>query len=338
MFSFSSKLEDFPAEIFHHIFDYLSGDDILRIFLCFNDRFNNLIKKLRLNTVEISAWTRRDITTFLKNFSSFLSTRCYSLRLWNKNSYDGTCSANIEFIFSSLLDSYQLKSLLNNLEHITFIRPIIDTAICLPDILLQSFIVHSLNDRIIFRKRISLKKIDSIMMCSNEVMRSLLVDNGGIYNQIFVNFQNSINPSILPFIKHLKLYVNSYSQQWIYMLPFIVNTLSELTILIIDNQFEHYNGNVFSSLFQNIGENCHLHFYLQFLPNFFLTNRDVDTLVQSFQNEFYIKHQSNVTIVYSRSFQIFENCPLLIYTSPFCAPKITLINNQQIMGTCVSIL
>ncbi|CAF1345661.1 unnamed protein product, partial [Rotaria sordida] len=224
--------------------------------------------------------------------------------------------------------------LIKNLQQLILIRPIIDTTICLPDIILQSFIIYSLNDKIILKKNISHNNINCIMICSNDIMRSLLVDNGGIYNQILINFQNPIIHTIIPFVRHLKLYIDVYNQQWIHMSSLIVNTLSELTILIIDNQFEFYNGQLFSSLLQNISNNCHLHFYLQFIPDIYIMRRDIDTLAQSFQNDFYIQHQSNVTIAYCRNFQVANDCPLLIYTSPFCASKITLINNQQIIGVC----
>ncbi|CAF0806081.1 unnamed protein product [Rotaria sp. Silwood1] len=329
-----TTFEHFPPEILHLIFDYLTGDDILKSFLYLNIRFNTLIKNLRLNTIEISTWTRRDIINFFKCCLNYISTYSVSLKLTNKILQYDSCSANIEFIFSSLLDYNQLKYLIMNLQQLIFIRPIIDTTICLPDIILESFIIYSFNDKIIFKKNISQHKIDCIMICSNEILRSLLVDNGGIYNQILINFQNPIIHTIIPFVRHLKLYIDAYNQQWIHMSPLIINTISELTLFIIDNQFEYYNGQLFSSLLQNISNNCHLHFYLQFIPNVIITRRDIDVLAQSFQNDFYIQHQSNVTIAYCRNFQIADDCPLLIYTSPFCASKITLINNQQIIGVC----
>ncbi|CAF2746608.1 unnamed protein product [Rotaria sp. Silwood2] len=329
-----TKLEHFPPEILHLIFDYLTGDEILKSFLYLNVRFNTLIKKLRLNTIEISTWTRRETINFFKNFLNYRSTCYFSLKLTNKILQFDSCSANIEFIFSSLLDPNQLKYLIKNLQQLIFIRPIIDTTLCLPDIILQSFIVHSLNDKIIFKKNVSQHKIDCVMICSNEVMRSLLGDNGGVYNQILINFQNPIIHRILPLVRHLKLYIDAYNQQWIHMSPLIVNTVSELTLFIIDNQFEYYNGLLFSSLLQNISNNCHLHFYLQFIPSVIIARRDIDVLAQSFQNDFYIQHQSNVTIAYCRNFQVANDSPLLIYTSPFCASKITLINNQQIIGVC----
>ncbi|CAF3325180.1 unnamed protein product [Rotaria socialis] len=329
-----TKFEEFPAEIFHIIFDYLSGDDILRSFLYLNKRFNSLTKQLRLNTVEISAWTCRDITSFFKNVSNYISLHCHSFKLTNQHSRTGSCSANIEFILSTVLDSYQLKCLLKNLQQLIYIRPIIDTAICLPDIILQSFIVHSFVDKIIFRKTFSHDKLDCLMICSNTVMRTLLVDHGGIYNQMLVSYQNPIIQTIISYVKHLKLYIDNYNRQWVYMSPFVVDTLSELTLLIIDDQFEYYHGQLFSSLLSNIADKCHIHFFLQFIPSNLIINYDIDILAQSFQNEFYTQHQANVTIAYCRNFSLGEGFPLLIYTSPFCASKITLINNQNIIGVC----
>jgi len=176
------------------------------------------------------------------------------------------------------------------------------------------------------------------MICSNEVMRSSLVDNGGIYNQILVNFRNPVIHTINHLVRHLKLYIDDYDQQWVHMSPLIVNTISELTLLIIDNQFKYYNGQIFISLLQNISNDCHLHFYLQFIPNLTIPGRDMDTLVQSFQNHFYIQHQSNASISYARNFRRVYDCPLLIYTSPFCASKLTVFDNQEIVGVSVSIL
>lgn len=174
------------------------------------------------------------------------------------------------------------------------------------------------------------------MICNNHIIRSLVGDNGGIYNQIFVNFQNPVVDRIIPFVRHLKLYIDNYIEQWVYMSSLIINSISELTLIIIDNEFEYYQGQTFSSLLQNISNNCHLHFYIQFIPNPILTTTDTDALVRSFQSDFYIQHQSNVTIGYCQNSDMSNDWSLLIYTSPFCASKFTLINNREIAGTCVS--
>jgi len=336
-FFYSTKFEDFPPEILHLIFDYLTGDNVLKTFLYLNNRFNCLIENIRLNTIDLSNWTHREIIEFFKNLFYHISTYGHSLKLKNQLSYSDSCSANIEFIFSSLIDSYQLKNLLNNLKQLIFIRPIIDSIICLPDIILQTFIIYLFHDKIIFKKQISQKKFDNIMICSNEIMRSLLKDNSRISNQVLIHFQNPLICTIIPFVRHLKLYIDNYNQQWVSMSSLIVETISELTIIIYDNQFEHYNGQIFSSLLDNLTMNCHLHFYLQLIPNFILTRRDVDILFQSFQTDFYIKHQSNITITYCRNYQIGNDCPLIIYTSPFCVSQLTLINNQEMIGNCVSL-
>jgi hypothetical protein len=295
------------------------------------------MKNIRLNTIDLSDWTYKEMIEFFKNSFSHISTYSYSLKLTNKISYYDSCSANIEFIFSSLMDLNQLKDLLNNLQQLIFIRPIIDPIICLPDIILQLFIIYTFNEKIVLKKNFSQQRFDNIMICSNEILRSLLTDSGEISNQILINFQNPLINTIIPFIRHLKLYIDNYNQQWILMSSVINENISELTIIIFDNKFEYYNGQIFSSLVKNLSKTCHLHFYLQFIPNFILTRRDIDVLFQSFQTDFYIQHQSNVIITHCRNFQIAYDCPLLIYTSPFCASKLTLISNQEMIGICVSI-
>jgi len=296
-----------------------------------------LIKNIRLNTIDLSDWTCKEMIDFFKNSFSHISSYSYSLKLTNRIYHYDSCSANIEFIFSSLMDLNQLKDLLNNLQQLIFIRPIIDPFICLPDIILQLFIIYTFNEKIILKKNFFQQRFDNIMICSNEIMRSLLTDNGEISNQILINFQNPLISTIIPFVRHLKLYIDNYNQQWILMSSLINENISELTILIFDNKFEYYNGQIFSSLLKNLSKTCHLHFYLQFIPNLILTRRDIDTLFQSFQTDFYIQHQSNITISYCRNLQISYDCPLIIYTSPFCASKLTLISNQEMIGICVSI-
>jgi hypothetical protein len=336
---FSAKFEQFPTEIIHMIFNHLTGDDVLRSFLYLNTRFNSLIKNCCLNMFDLSQCTCQEITNFFKTSFNYISISGRSLKLTNHILNEDSCSANIEFIFSSLMDSYQLKNLLENLQHLVFIRPIIDINICLPDIILQSFIIYSSNDKIIFKKNRSQQRIDNIMICSNHIMRSLLGDNGGLYNQIFVNFQNPVVNAIIPFVRHLKLYIDNHVEQWIQMSSLINNTISELTLLIIDDHFEYYLGQRFSSLLvPNISNNCHLHFYLQTTPNPLLTSTEINLVIQSFHSDFYIQHQSNVTIAYCHDSYISNDWSLAIYTSPFCASEFTIIKNQEIVGTCVSTL
>jgi hypothetical protein len=333
---FSTKLEDLPAEIFHLLFDYLTGDNVLKSFLCLNKRFSNLIKHVRLKTVDLSNWTRREITDFFKNSFHHISSNSLSLKLTNQIFRSNSCSANIEFIFSSLLDTYQLKDLLNHLQQLIFVRPIIDSTICLPDVILESFLIYSFNNKIIFRKTPFQQRFDSIIICSNEMLRTVLIDNSEISNQILINFQNPLIHTIISFVRHLKLYIDHFQQQWNQMSVFISFIHLELTLLICDNKFEYNNVLIFSSLLTNLFDDCHLHFYLQFLPDQRLSRRDIDILYQNFQSNFYIQHQSIVTIAYCRHYLTANACPLIIYTSPFCASKLTLIDNQEMIGTCVS--
>jgi hypothetical protein len=234
------------------------------------------------------------------------------------------------------MDIHQLKDLLNHLQQLTFIRPIIDSTICLPDIILQSFLIYSFNDKIIFRKTPFQQRFDNLIICSNEMLRTVLTDNVGISNQILINFQNPLIHTIIPFVRHLKLYIDHYQQQWNQMSVWINSIYSELTLLICDNKFEYINALIFNSLLINLTDNCHLHFYLQFLPNQILSRRDIDILYQNFQSNFYSQHQAIVTISYGRNYFTSNDCPLIIYTSPFCSSKLTLINNQEMIGTCVS--
>lgn len=330
---FSTKFEDFPAEIFHLIFDYLSGDNVLKTFLYLNHRFNSIIKNLHLNTIDLSNLTFREITDLFKKSFFYISTYPHSLKLTNHLSNTNSCSGNIEFIFSSLIDSTQLKYLLNNLEQLIFIRPIINSFICLPDILLQSFIIYSLNDKIIFQKKISRNLSSDVMICSHETIRTLLVDN----YQTFIYYQNPLINQIIPLIEHLKFYIDNYNQQWIFMSSFMNNTISELTIIISDNKFEYYNGEIFSSLLSNLTKTCRLHFYLELIPFGILSREDIHVLSQSFRTEFYSARQLTVTITYSRNHHTMNDLPLIIYTSPFCASKLTLIANQETVGVCVSL-
>ncbi len=308
----------------------------MKSFLHLNNRFNNLIKYLRLKTIDLSNWTRREITDFFKNSLYNLFDYSLSLKLTNKISQSNSCSANIEFIFASLLDIHQLKDLLNHLQQLTFIRPIIDSTICLPDIILQSFFIYSFNDKIIFRKTPFGQSFDNLIISSNEMLRTVLTDNAETSNQILIHFQNPLLQTIIPFVRHLKLYIDDYEQQWNKMSVWLNLGHSEITILICDNKFEYMNALRFNSLLFNLNDDCHLHFYLQFLPNQYLSQRDIDFLYHNFQSNFYIQHQSIVTISYTRSYFTTNDCPIIIYTSPFCAWKLPLINNQQMIGTCVS--
>ena len=308
----------------------------MKAFLCLNNRFNQLIKQVRLKNIDLSNWTRREITDFFKNSLYHVSSFSLSLKLTNQISNSNVCSGNIEFIFSLLLDIHQLRDLLNYLQQLIFIRPIIDSTICLPDIILQSFLVYSFNDKIIFRKTPLEQRFDSVIICSNEMLRTVLTENGQVSNQLLINFQNPLLQTIIPFVRHLKLYIDHYQEQWNEMSVWLNSIDSELTLLICDNKFQYLHALSFGSFLTNLSDHCHLHFYLQFLPDQVVSRRDIDTLHQNFQSNFFIQHHAVVTISYGRSYFTTTDCPLIIYTSPFPSSKLTLTNNQEMIGTCVS--
>lgn len=334
---FRRKFEDFPPEILHLIFDYLTGDHILRSFLHLNHRFDHLISNVCFKTIDFSQWTRGEIIDFLKRSSSYLSHNTLSLKLTNQILQTNIYSANVELIFSSLLDGKQLKYLFNDLQQLIFIRPIVYADICLPDVILQSFLIYSFETKIICRKNLSEQRLNSLIICNNHLLRTVLTDCEQISNQILISIDNPNIDQLIPLVRHLKLYIDNYDQQWYRMCAFISEILSELTILILDEKFEYYDGGIFSSLLSNVSNNCRLHFYLQFLSDQNFSRRNMDDLSRSFQTDFYRQHQSNVTITFGRNYETTREYLILVYTSPFSAWKLPLIINQEMIGTCVSV-
>lgn len=330
------KFEDFPAEIFHLIFDYLTGDHILKSFLHLNHRFDELIGNVCFKTIDLSQWTRGEIIDFFKRSSSYLSDNTLSLKLTNQILQTNIYSANVELIFSSLLDNNQLKYLFNHLQQLIFIRPILHADICLPDVILQSFLIYSFDTKIICRKNLSEQRLDSLIICNNHLLRTVLTDCEQISNQILISIENPDIAQFIPTVRHLKLYIDNYDQQWFRMSAFISEIPLELTLLILDEKFEYYDGGIFSLLLNNLSENCRLHFYLQFLSNQNFSRRNMDDLSRSYQTDFYRQHQANVTITFGRNYETTREYLILVYTSPFSAWKLPLIINQEVIGTCVS--
>lgn len=329
-------MEDFPAEIFHLIFDYLTGDQILKSFLSLNHRFDQLIAKLRFKTIDLSHWTRQEIMDFFKQTSS-LSSKTPSLKLTNQIPHTNQYSANIELIFSSLLDRDQTKDLINHLQQLTFIRPIFHADICLPDVILQSFLIYSFDTKILFRKSHSTQRLDSLTVCHHDLLRTVLTDCEQISNQILISIDNANLGQIIPLVRHLKLYIDNYEQQWHRMSSLISDTLDEFTLVILDENFENYDGAIFSSLLMNLPSTCRLHFYLQFLFHHAFSRRTMDDLSRTFQSQFYREHHADVIITFGRNYDTTREYLVLVYTSPFPAWKLPIIINQEVIGTCVSL-
>ena len=334
LFFFRKKLEDLPAEIFYLIFDYLTGDHILKSFLPLNRRFEKLITNFSLKTIDLSNWTRQETIEFFKQSSS-LSLDNPSLQLTNQIPQTNHYSANIELIFSSLLDTTQLKYLIDHLQQLTFVRPVHHADICLPDVILQSFVIYSFDTKIVFRKTHPGQSLGSLIICKNHLIRTILIDCEQISNQILISMDNANLVRILPSVRHLKLYIDNYEEQWYRMSTFLSDTLVELTLLILDEKFEYYDGTILSSLLTNLSLTCRLHFYLQFLCHGNFSRRTMDDLSRSFQSDFYRQHQSDVTIAFGRNYDITREYLILVYTSPFSAWKLPLILNQEVIGTCV---
>ena len=329
---FRTEFETLPPEIVHLICDYLSGQDAIRAFLSINHRLDGIVGRAPLHTVDLSHYTRRELTNFMKASLPLVSEFLESFTLSNSDMTEDHCSANIEFVFSSLIDPSDLYSHWNHLQQITFIRPLVDSMICLPDLFLQSFFLYPSRDRIILRKSISTNRIPVLMICSLEVLRSSLVNHGGLYDQVLVGYRNTTVNSLMPRVRHLKFHIDNYEQQWSWMSPLINAALVEFTVILQDNRFTDYYGHMFSSLVEKISVQCRLHFFLRVCSTQLIAHTNMDNLVQSFHSDFYTEHQSNVTIAYSRYALQSSYRPLLIYTSPLCISKLTLVENQEVIG------
>lgn len=335
MFIFRTQIEQFPCEIFHLIFDYLTGDDVLRIFFPLNEHFSHLISHLRLNTIDLSNWTRRELIEFFKHSFLSFTKSSLSLKLSNQFTQIQTCSANIEFLFSSIIDTCQLKYLINLFEQLIFIRPVIDGNLCLIDYLLERFIIYLNSTKIIFRKYSSTQRLSHITLCSNEILRSIIIDPCQLTNQIFINYQNPLVNQLCLSVKHLKFFIDNFQQQWPIMSGFLNKNSDEFTLIILDNEFQLSDGHYLSTLVNNLSLNCKFNFYFEFQPNQIYSQNDIDLLYQSYQIDFYRQHQANVNLAFCRSYQFMNHCPVIIYTEPFCSSKLFLINNQEILGNCV---
>ncbi|CAF1178680.1 unnamed protein product [Adineta ricciae] len=331
-----TQLECFPVEIFYLIFEYLTGNEILQSFGDLNHHFGSLLKNLRLNTIDLSSHSRQEILNFFKTSYDFISCSTPSIKFSNHQSQPDSCSANIELVFSLLLDHHRLRYLCQTLQQIIFIRPIIDTKISLPNTLLQSFLIYSFEDKIIFRKSHYRNRIDCITICDINSLRLALADHGGMYNQILIDCHNPVLHTFLPFVRHLKISIHDYSRQWTYMSQFITNTLEEITVIIVDDRFEDYHGESFSTLFSSLSDTCRLHFYLKFKSSLVLRQTDADILVQSFRTEFYVQHRSNVLIYFCGGWlgNIHDDT-VSIFTDPCCTSTFSWISQGEMIGTCL---
>ena len=333
---FRTGFERLPPEIIHLICDYLKGNDVVRAFLSLNNRLNRIIGGLSLRTIDLSHYSRRELTDFMKTAFPFVTKFGGSLTLSNSDPTEGDCSANIEFFFSCLIDPKDLYSRWDQLQKITFVRPIIDSTICLPDIFLRSCLFYPSRDRIILRKAISANRIPAMMLCSLEVLRSSLGNHGGVHDQLLLDYENPIVNSLIPRVEHLILHVDNYEHQWNWMSPLINPALVELTVIVQDDCFEDYSGDQFRLLIDKVSDHCRLQFFLRVCPTRRILQTDLDDLVQSYNALFYTEHQCTVAIAYCRNVRQARNLPLMIYTSPLCISKLALVEHQETVGTEVS--
>ncbi|CAF0862409.1 unnamed protein product [Adineta ricciae] len=330
-----TQLECFPVEIFYLIFEYLTGNEILQSFADLNHHFGSLVKNVRLNTIDLSSHSRQAILNFFKTSYDSISSFTPSIKFSNHQSQPDSCSANIELVFSLLLDHHRLRYLCQTLQQVILIRPIINTKISLPNTLLQSFLIYSFEDKIIFRKFHYRNRVDCITICDISSLRLALADHGGMYNQILVDCHNPVLHTFLPFVRHLKISIHDYSRQWTHMSQFITNSLEEITVIIIDDRFEDYRGESFSTLFSSLSDTCRLNFYLQFKSRLVLRQTDVDILVQSFRTEFYVQHRSNVIVHFCGAWlRNIHDDTLSIYTDPCCTSTFSWISQGEMIGTC----
>jgi len=300
-----------------------------------SQRFSRLISHLRLNTIDLSCWTRRDLIEFFKDSFLSLTKSSLSLKLSNQCTQNQSCSANIEFLFSSIIDVTQLKYLINLFEQLIFVRPLIDGQICLVDYLLDRFLIYFHSNQIIFRKYFPLQTLAHLTLCSNETLRSILVDPCQLTNQILINYQNPLLNNPYLSVKHLKFFIDNYQEQWPIMSSFLNRNLDELTLILLDSKCQLSNGRDLSFLLENLSSNCKLNLYLQLQPDGIYSQTDIDLLYQSYQIDFYQQHRAQVNLAFCRNYQFINHCPLIIYTEPFCSSKLFLINNQDILGNCV---
>ena len=331
-----ATFEQFPNELISEVFSHVPGNDLLRSFLNLNTRFADIVRS-GIRTIDLSSWTLTETIELFKNVFTRLPTDRLSLALSNRTACDHASSARIEFIFSNLIDDNdQWRFLMETLHKLTLVRPIVEPSISLPDCLLRTFVVHSFRDRIVFMRPISSKPMTSIIICSSEMMRSLLADHGGIYDQRLVSYDNPIIDSLISSVRHVKLYIDCFRVQWQFMKRFMVNTMAELTLVIIDHQYHCTGGHEFSLLFEDLPDRCPLHFYLQVSGSSSYSSRLTPEFYLSFQTDFYTQHQSHVLISHSRDGYSL-NHTRLIYTSPFCSPVLSLGHLQDAEGICVSI-
>lgn len=333
---FRTGFEHLPPEIVHLVCDYLKGNDVLRAFLSLNHRFNRIIQGLRLRTIDLSHYSRRELTNFMKTAFPLVSKFGDSLTLSNSGPTEDDCSANIEFVFSCWIDPKDLYSHWSQLQKITFVRPIIDSTICLPDLFLRSFLFYPSRDRIILRKGISASRIPAMMLCSLEVLRSSLGNHDGVHDQILLDYENPIVNSLIPRVQHLILHVDNYGRQWNWMSPLINPSLVALTVIVQDDSFEDYPGDQFRLLIDKISDQCRLQFFLRVCPTHRIHQANLDGLVQSYNTLSYTQHQANVTIAYCRHVRQATNLSLMIYTTPLCVSTLALVENQEIVGVEVS--
>ena len=333
---FRATFEQFPNELIEEVVSYLPGNDVLRSFLNLNTRFTDIIRS-GVSTIDLSSWTLTETIELFKSASTRLPTNHLSLKLSNRPTCGRSSSAHIEFIFSNLIDGDdQWRFFLQNLHKLTLVRPIIEPRISLPDCLLRTFVVHSFRDRIVFRRAITSKPMASVIICSSDMMRSLLADHGGVYDQILVSYDNPIVDSLIPSVRHVKLYIDCFRAQWPLMQRFIVNTLAELTLVVIDDEYYCTDGYEFSLLFVNLATHCPLHFYLQVTCRRFIFPLYSPEFYQSFQSDFYTQHESHVLITHNGDRDSLDHTRL-IYTSPCCSPVLSLGHLQDVEGIRVSI-
>jgi hypothetical protein len=233
---------------------------------------------------------------FMKTTYTYIRDASVSFRLSNRMLHCDDASANIEFMFSLLIEPNDLYCRWNHLQEITLIRPIIDSMICLPDIFLQSFFIYSSVRQIILKKTISYRRIPILTICYWKTLRSLLDNNGGMYEEIMSDFQNSNLSSIIFKVEHLKLFIDDYSTQQASFSTLIRDNLLELTVSIQDEQFQEFDGHLFSRLFVNLSDHCQLRFFMHVHFRRIMTDRDINVLLESYNTSFYKKYQSNVQL------------------------------------------
>ncbi|UJR08013.1 hypothetical protein I4U23_012291 [Adineta vaga] len=339
--------ESLPNEIFIESFEYLNSIDILNAFYGLNNRFNLLIRNrpLHLNFQHLQQSKFQHLCTKISSDKD-LQTQIYSLHLSNENA-----SWQIQPFLScfSLHQCIYLQSLrLNevreqNIELIKSILPLLSQISCfqltvveditndilslLPMTKMKTLSISTVpNNRAVLDKLSSITNL-TISSCRISQIISIMKYiphlyylKLGISDNRWENTRYNSSSNLAPHLKQLNITsFDGYVHALIFLFKHIPN-LTNLTIFM-----KYINSAVDAKTWENVINTFlpHLNIFKFKFACYGIFPKDVNNLLEQFQNEFWLK-KHHWRIGYFTSFGY-----SMVYTLPYISHTFTIVSRIE---------